>query len=316
MKTEPSTGSGAWASSLLQLLLLLAVPAAAQAQFRYTTNNGTITLTQYTDSSAREVPIIIPRETNGLPVTTIAGYAFSEAAVTSVTIPDSVTSIGDYAFDGCYALTNVIIPNGVLSIGEHAFDQCVRLASVTIPNSVISIGESAFTESGLTNVTIGSGLTGIQDHTFDCPFLTNVTIGSSVNSIGEYAFGIVSGLRGLYFQGNAPYLSSNAGLNPPWSTTTVYYLPGTGGWGSTFGGRPAVLWNPQVQAGSYGVRSNQFGFTITGRSNLVVVIEASTNLANPAWNPLQTSILTSGSAHFSDPQWTNYPGRFYRLRWP
>ena len=49
---------------------------------------------------------------------------------------------------------------------------------------------------------------------------------------------------------------------------------------------------------------------------MVVVVEASTNLANPIWSPLATNTLTSGSSYFSDPQWTNYPGRFYRLRWP
>ena len=96
----------------------------------------------------------------------------------------------------------------------------------------------------------------------------------------------------------------------------MYYLAGTSGWGPTFGGCPTVLWNPQVQPGSLGVGTNRFGFTITGASNLVIVVEASTNLANPAWSPLVMYTLTSGSAYFSDPQWTNYPARFYRLRWP
>ena len=65
-----------------------------------------------------------------------------------------------------------------------------------------------------------------------------------------------------------------------------------------------------------GVRNNQFGFTITGTTNLVVVVEASPNLANPAWIPLATNTPINGSAYFSDPQWANYPARFYRLRWP
>ena len=102
------------------------------------------------------------------------------------------------------------------------------------------------------------------------------------------------------------------------NNATVYYLPGTTGWGSTFGGRPTVLWNPQVQTGdaSFGVRTNRFGFTITGTSNLVIVVEACTNLANPIWSPVGTNTLTGGSSYFSDPQWTNYPARFYRLRSP
>ena len=79
-----------------------------------------------------------------------------------------------------------------------------------------------------------------------------------------------------------------------------------------------VLWNPQVQTSdaSFGVRTNQFGFTITGTSNLVIVVEACTNLANPIWSPVATNTLTGGSSYFSDPQWTNYPARFYRLRSP
>ena len=69
----------------------------------------------------------------------------------------------------------------------------------------------------------------------------------------------------------------------------------------------------QISPASPGVRTNQFGFNIIGTSNIVVVVEASTNLANPTWSPLRTNTLTGGSAYFSDPQWTNYSSRFYRL---
>ena len=76
--------------------------------------------------------------------------------------------------------------------------------------------------------------------------------------------------------------------------------------------------NPQVQTSdaSFGVRTNRFGFTLTGTSGLVIVVEACTDLAHPIWSPLQTNTLTGGSYYFSDPAWTNYPGRFYRLRSP
>jgi hypothetical protein len=99
---------------------------------------------------------------------------------------------------------------------------------------------------------------------------------------------------------------------------TVYYLLGTTGWGPTLGGRPTVLWNPQVPTSdaSFGVRTNGFGFTITGSSNLVIVVEVCVNLAHPIWSPVGTNTLTGGSSYFSDPKWTNYPGRFYRLRSP
>ena len=99
---------------------------------------------------------------------------------------------------------------------------------------------------------------------------------------------------------------------------TVYYLAGTTGWGPTFGGRPIVLWNPQAQTSdvSFGVRTNQFGFNIAWASGQVVVVDACTNLANPTWIPLQTNTLSGDSFFFSDPQWANFPGRFYRLRSP
>jgi hypothetical protein len=98
--------------------------------------------------------------------------------------------------------------------------------------------------------------------------------------------------------------------------STVYYLPGTTGWGPTLGGLPTVLWNPQAQTSDIrlGVRTNQLGFTITGAPNIVVVVEASANLAD--WSPLVQLTLTGGSSCFSDPEWTNYPARFYRLRSP
>jgi len=82
----------------------------------------------------------------------------------------------------------------------------------------------------------------------------------------------------------------------------------------------SVLWNsqmpPQVQASdfNFGIRTNRFGFNITGSSGMVVVVEACTNLANPTWSPLQTSTLSGDVFYFSDSQWTNYPARFYRLR--
>jgi hypothetical protein len=94
-------------------------------------------------------------------------------------------------------------------------------------------------------------------------------------------------------------------------------LPGTT-WGATFGGRPTVLWNPQVQTSgaSFGVRTNRFGFNITGTKNLVIVVEACTNLANHTWSPVSTNTLRGGSSYFGDSQWANYPARFYRLRSP
>ena len=98
---------------------------------------------------------------------------------------------------------------------------------------------------------------------------------------------------------------------------TIYYLPGTTGWSTNFAGLLTALWQPQVLTtdGSFGVRTNQFRFNINWASGMTVAVEACTNLTNPTWTPIITNTLTSGSAYFSDPQWKNYPSRFYRLRW-
>jgi len=99
---------------------------------------------------------------------------------------------------------------------------------------------------------------------------------------------------------------------------TVYYLPGSMGWGTTYGDVPTGLWLPQMQTSgmNFKIHTNQFGFNISWASGQTVVVEASTNLSNPDWQPVQTNTLTTGSAYFNDSQWTNYPGRFYRLRSP
>jgi len=195
----------------------------------------------------------------------------------AVTIPDTINGLP------------------VTSIGNAAFKQCNNLVSITIPNGVTSIGGDAFSF---------------------CTKLTSATIGNSVTNIGNEAF-LRCNLTGVYFKGNAPWIYSSFVFGGD-TNATIYYLPGTMGWGPTFGSRPTVLWLPQVQTGdaSFGVRTNQFGFNINWASGMVVVVEACTNLANPAWFPVGTNTLTGGPSYFSEPQWTNYPVRIYRLRSP
>ena len=79
-----------------------------------------------------------------------------------------------------------------------------------------------------------------------------------------------------------------------------------------------MLWNPQIQTSDshLGMGTNGFAFAISGTTNIPFVIEARTNFAGGNWTPLQSCTLTNGSIYFSDPQWTNYHARFYRLRSP
>ena len=88
--------------------------------------------------------IEIPATYNGMAVTEIEEEGFISKTLKEITIPDSVTSIGNSAFNGCTSLTSVTIGNGVTSIGEYAFGGCASLTSVTIPDNVTSIGEYAF----------------------------------------------------------------------------------------------------------------------------------------------------------------------------
>ncbi|HTQ51913.1 MAG TPA: leucine-rich repeat protein [Candidatus Acidoferrales bacterium] len=336
-------------------------------------------------------------------VTSIGSNAFAYCAgLTSLTIPDSVTSLGNFAFYSCGSLTNVVLGNGVTNIGDFAFAFCTNLTGIAIPQNVVSLGNSAFCScsnladvtigcenigdfafgycGNLYNVAIGSSVTNIGNFAFawcnsltgitipgqitgiginafySCSNLANLTIGGgnigdyafsacgslgnvmigdgvqsigvgafagcsslpgvtlpgSVASIGGYAFGADTDLTRIYFAGSAPIADSTVFPGVP---GTVYYVPGATGWTSVFAGLPVVLWNPMMQTGdgNFGVRSNQFGFTITGTANIPIVVETCTNLANPAWTPLLTGTLTNGSLYFSDPAWTNYPERVYRI---
>ncbi len=190
----------------------------------------------------------------------------------------------------------MIIPsatNGypVVDIGNYAFQNNTTVTNVTIPNSVTNIGSLAF---------------------FNCTNLTSVTIGNSVTSMGENVFYNCAKLKSAYFLGNAP---GNDGSVFSGDSAVVYYLYGTFGWGSTFGGVPAFVGNPQ--ANRIGFRNGNFGFNLAGTPNAAFVVEACTNLANPIWLPLVTNTFSfTGTNSFSDPKWTNYPSRFYRFHSP
>ena len=111
---------------------------------------------------------------------------------------------------------------------------------------------------------------------------------------------------------------SDIGFDP----ATVYYLPGTIGWTSTFAGLPTALWylpTPRILNSpnrSVNVQSNGFGFAISWATNSAIVVESCTNMADPVWVPLWTNTLVNGTTSFSDPLWTNSPGRYYRISAP
>ena len=145
-------------------------------------------------------------------ITTISDAFAYDTCLTSVTIPNSVTSIGGSAFDGCTGLTSVTIPNSVTSIGDSAFDGCTGLTSVTIGNSVTSIGSDAFSYcTGLTSITIPNSVTSIGSEAFSrCTGLTSVTIGNSVTSIGREAFYSCRGLTSITIPNSVTSIEGHA----------------------------------------------------------------------------------------------------------
>ena len=272
------------------VLLLLVLPATAQPQFTWTTNSdgASVTITGYTGPGGA---VIIPNSINNLLVTVIGESAFEPGSpelgtnITSVTIPPSVSSIEDFAFEVCESLTTLAIPASVTNIGQAAFNLC------------------------------GS--------------LTNVFFNGNGPSMQFAAFGECQKLSGAYFYGNAPdvvsvldafYLRSLA------TDATLYYLPGTFGWDfgealTERGYAAPALWTlpyPVILNNSVGLGSNGLGFTVSWATNAGVVVEVCTNLVNPVWQALQTNTLTArtngGFFNFSEPQWSNYPARFYRVQ--
>ena len=149
-------------------------------------NEITITGRNLFSSSFLDIPSTI----EGKIVTTIGKSAFEDSSLKSITIPNSVTTIGEDAFENCYSLTSITIPDSVTTIGESAFRSCDSLISITIPNSVTTIGEFAFGNcNSLKSITIPDSVTTIEGFVFyDCDSLTSITIPDSVISIGVDAF--------------------------------------------------------------------------------------------------------------------------------
>ncbi|MCL2014161.1 MAG: leucine-rich repeat protein [Oscillospiraceae bacterium] len=176
-------------SMILAVTLLLtfipsftpAVLASNETEFAFNETTGTVT--GYTGSS---LDIEIPGTINGITVKAIGAWAFAnQSDITNITIPNSVISIGDSAFEFCYALESIVIPDNVVTIGEKAFGSHSKLASVTIGSSVETIGYQAFrgdqfSTPALASIHIPASVTSIGDRVFErCSSLAEITVDES-----------------------------------------------------------------------------------------------------------------------------------------
>lgn len=211
----------------LLLVALCSLPSFADVtldQLEFTLNNdGTGYTVRKKEGATLEGALTIPEIYNGLPVTEIGSYAFSDckkinkihipnsltsigewafyncSSLSEINIPNSVTSLREYTFNGCSSLSKINIPSSVTSIGNGTFNYCNSLSEINIPNSVKSIGECAFNGcSSLVRIIIPDSVTCIENNTFSgCMSLSEILIPNSITSIGRAAFTFCQSLTGI-----------------------------------------------------------------------------------------------------------------------
>ena len=201
-------------------------------KYAYTVNaeNGTATITKFLGpvDPANNGPydIEIPTELDHHPVTGLGEYSFSGTyspdhqtnhnlisfcnQIQSVTIPESVTSIGKSAFEHCSKLDSLTIKGVATSIGAYAFASCTSLTSLSLVGSFQTIGDSAFVNCGMTSLTIDATITSIEKYAFSSRFLTSLSLTGNVQKIGDYAFANCTSLTSLSLTGNVQKIGDHA----------------------------------------------------------------------------------------------------------
>lgn len=173
-----------------------------------------------------KVPPTIMHQGKKYVVTTVGDFAFSSDSITSIHLPSTVTSIGEYVCAGCFGLTSMVIPQGVKEIPDYSFNNCVSLTSINIPDGVTSIGKSAFSDCiKMASVRIPNSVITIGREAFDgCESLTSMTIPSSVMKISERA--ICRSLDTIMVDAGNPVYDSRVNCNAIIETSTNRLITG------------------------------------------------------------------------------------------
>jgi hypothetical protein len=281
---------------------------------------------------------------NGL--RTLDMWAFHQCVeLPRIIIPDTVTNLDSQVFSKCTKLQTAVLSKQLKRVGLSVFDSS-GLTNVVIPGSLYILYGDVFANTPLVNATIEEGVGWIDGGAFrnctrlrsiaipdsvttvyyeafeGCTNLTSVVVGTNLNLLRDRAFADCVNLKSILFKGDKP---SPGDPDPDGTPThdqlffnaepTVYYLPGTSGWGPTFAGRPAVLWDAQLVSGdaNFGMKNGKFGFRMTGASGLALVVEAADDL-NGGWTPISTNVVQNGTALYNDSDATLRSSRLYRLR--
>ena len=205
---------------IMTAVLSVAVNAVeyTDGYYTYTVDDGEATIVDVDAVISGDV--IVPATLGGYDVTKIGEYAFEWCdKITSITLPECLVEIGDYAFVDCRYLTAFFIVGNDLvdtcaleTIGDSAFLRCMILESVDIPDSVTYLGEYAFAGCyEITDVKIGAGVTELKFCLFDwCQKITSVDIGDNVERIEDCAFNTCTGLKSVRIGANASYIDVSA----------------------------------------------------------------------------------------------------------